>query len=51
MDCFDIFPFPIVDDTQKAEIRNIAEAIDKHRKERQQLYPDLILADMYAIYR
>jgi len=48
-DCFDAFPFPIVDDAQKAEIRNIAETIDKYRKERQKQHADLILSDMYAV--
>lgn len=46
--CFDAFPFPDAADQQKARIRALAEAIDAHRKQRQALYSELTLSDMYA---
>lgn len=47
--CFDAFPFPNANEEQKARIRAIAEAIDTHRKQRQEQYPRLTLFNMYAV--
>lgn len=46
---FDAFPFPNATQKQKARIRAIAEAIDSHRKQRQQSHPKLTLTNMYAV--
>ena len=43
------FPFPDCRDSQKQAIRNVAEAIDNHRKRRQQLHPTLTLTAMYNV--
>ena len=48
--CFDAFPFPgDVTEKQKNRIRTIAEAIDTHRKQRQQRHPRLTFSNMYAV--
>lgn len=47
--CFDTFPFPNCTDAQKDTIRDIAEHLDAHRKERQQLSPNLTLTEMYNV--
>jgi len=39
--CFEPFPFPLCEETQKENIRKLAEAIDTHRKRQQVLYPSL----------
>ncbi len=45
--CFDPFPFPDCTDEQKARIRELGEQLDRHRKERQALHPELTLTGMY----
>lgn len=47
--CFEAFPFPNTNDEQKIRIRALAESIDILRKQRQQLYPQLALSDMYGV--
>jgi hypothetical protein len=47
--CFEPFPFPARDETQKERIRTLAEALDSHRKTRQALHPRLTLTDMYNV--
>lgn len=47
--CFAPFPFPDATEEQKVRIRHIAESLDAHRKQRQQLHPKLTLTDMYAV--
>jgi hypothetical protein len=47
--CFDSFPFPDANETQKAHIRDIAEKLDAHRKARQKQHPDLTLAELYGV--
>jgi hypothetical protein len=47
--CLEPFPFPACDEAQKARIRQLAEALDAHRKARQVLYPELTLTDMYNV--
>jgi hypothetical protein len=47
--CFEPFAFPACDETQKERIRELAEAIDAHRKARQALHPGLTLTDMYNV--
>lgn len=48
-DCFAKFPFPACTDEQKARIRELGEQLDRHRKERQKLHPDLTLTGMYNV--
>lgn len=45
--CFETFPFPDPTPEQQAAIRQIGEAIDAHRKARQQEHPKLGLTDLY----
>lgn len=47
--CFDSFPFPDIDEICVAEIRAIAEKIDRHRKKQQSEYSDLKLTDIYNV--
>ena len=47
--CFDPFPFPDPDETQKAEIARLAEALDAHRKRAQADHPDITLTEMYNV--
>lgn len=47
--CFDPFPFPAADDDQARRIRDLGEALDRHRKERQAEHPDLGLTDLYNV--
>ncbi|MGV3577141.1 MAG: class I SAM-dependent DNA methyltransferase [Devosia sp.] len=47
--CFDPFPFPDPDETQKAEIARIGEALDAHRKRAQHDHPDITLTEMYNV--
>lgn len=47
--CFEPFPFPECDDSQKQVIRDIAERLDAHRKRQQQLDSNLTLTDMYNV--
>lgn len=47
--CFETFPFPQCDDNQKTRIRELAEALDGHRKRQQSLYPGLTLTDLYNV--
>jgi hypothetical protein len=47
--CFDPFPFPILDETQRARIGELAEAIDGHRKRQQAAFPGLTLTGIYNV--
>jgi len=47
--CFDTFPFPTATDTQKQRIRELAEQLDAHRKQRQAEHPDLTMTGMYNV--
>jgi hypothetical protein len=47
--CFDPFPFPTLDETQRARIGELAEAIDAHRKRQQSAFPGLTLTGMYNV--
>lgn len=47
--CFEPFPFPECNDSQKQAIRDIAERLDSHRKRQQKLHPHLTLTDMYNV--
>jgi hypothetical protein len=48
-DCLEKFPFPACDEAQKERIRELAEALDAHRKGRQAQHPGLTLTDMYNV--
>jgi hypothetical protein len=45
--CFEKFPFPNPDDSQKDRIRSLGEQLDAHRKRRRELHPKLTITDMY----
>jgi len=47
--CFLPFPFPNGSDDQQAQIRNLAERLDAHRKRQQALHPKLTLTGMYNV--
>jgi hypothetical protein len=47
--CFDPFPFPAATLAQRAHIRELAEALDAHRKRQQAQHPGLTLTDLYNV--
>lgn len=47
--CFDPFPFPELDEKQKALLRELGERLDAFRKERQAEHPDLTMTGMYNV--
>ncbi len=47
--CFETFPFPDATETQKANIRALAEQLDTHRKRQQTQHPNLTLTNMYNV--
>jgi len=47
--CFDPFPFPDCSPEQKARIRQLAEQLDAHRKQRQEAHPGLTMTAMYNV--
>ncbi|HSU59950.1 MAG TPA: DNA methyltransferase, partial [Bryobacteraceae bacterium] len=47
--CFEPFPFPDATESQRQRIRELGEALDAHRKRRQQLHPELRLTEMYNV--
>ncbi|WP_035565273.1 class I SAM-dependent DNA methyltransferase [Hymenobacter sp. IS2118] len=47
--CFDPFPFPAATEAQQAEIRELAEQLDGHRKRQQAQHPTLTLTDLYNV--
>lgn len=47
--CFEPFPFPDATEEQKSRIRQLAEALDAHRKRQQEQYPDLTMTGMYNV--
>jgi hypothetical protein len=47
--CFDPFPFPECTQDQSDRIRELAESLDSHRKERQKAHPSLTLTNIYNV--
>ena len=47
--CFDPFPFPDADASMKERIAELAEAIDKHRKDVQAAHPEITLTQTYNV--
>ncbi|WP_339934381.1 class I SAM-dependent DNA methyltransferase [Vreelandella glaciei] len=47
--CFETFPFPNLTDQQAAQIGQLAEQIDAHRKRQQAEHPTLTLTGMYNV--
>ena len=47
--CFLPFPFPACTDEQKQRIRDLGEALDAHRKQREAEHPDLTITGMYNV--
>jgi hypothetical protein len=47
--CFQPFPFPAATETQQTRIRELAEALDAHRKRQQAQHPSLTLTDLYNV--
>lgn len=47
--CFDPYPFPDPPDALKAEIRELGEELDAHRKRQQAAHPDLTMTGMYNV--
>ena len=48
-ECFDKFPFPIVENEAHERIATLAEQLDTHRKRQQAAHPDLTLTGMYNV--
>jgi hypothetical protein len=47
--CFDPFPFPNATPAQQAHIRELAEALDAHRKRQQAQHASLTLTNLYNV--
>lgn len=47
--CFETFPFPEATPEQQAQIRDLAERLDAHRKRQQALHPELTLTGLYNV--
>ena len=47
--CFDTFPFPDCSPAARSRIRDLAEALDAHRKRQQTLFPSLTITGMYNV--
>lgn len=47
--CFDPFPFPECSPAQLFRIRELGEALDTHRKQRQALHSSLTITEMYNV--
>ena len=47
--CFETFPFPDATPEQQAQIRDLAERLDAHRKRQQAQHPELTLTGMYNV--
>jgi very-short-patch-repair endonuclease len=48
-DCFEKFPFPLIDCACAHDVRRLAENLDTHRKRQQAAHPDLTLTGMYNV--
>ena len=49
VECFGHFPFPELDAATKRQLQQLGDALDAHRKARQQEHPTLTLTDMYNV--
>ncbi|HNN91573.1 MAG TPA: class I SAM-dependent DNA methyltransferase [Pseudomonadota bacterium] len=49
VECFGQFPFPELDAQGRLKLTRLGEALDAHRKARQQAHPELALTDMYNV--
>ena len=47
--CFEPFPFPVATPDQQARIRELADALDAHRKRQQAAHPELTLTGLYNV--
>ncbi|MGK4342628.1 class I SAM-dependent DNA methyltransferase [Ectopseudomonas oleovorans] len=47
--CFETFPFPDTNPEQQAQISDLAERLDAHRKRQQAQHPELTLTGMYNV--
>src|SRR5690606_29243921 len=47
--CFETFPFPEATPEQQAQISDLAERLDAHRKRQQAQHPELTLTGMYNV--
>ncbi len=47
--CFETFPFPDADESQKQHIADLAEQLDAHRKRQQAAHPKLTLTGIYNV--
>jgi len=47
--CFETFPFPAATPEQQAEIRELAERLEDHRKRQQGAHPELTMTGMYNV--
>jgi hypothetical protein len=49
--CFDPFPFPAANESQKGTIRDLGEQLDAHRKERLDAHDDLTMTALYNVLK
>jgi hypothetical protein len=47
--CFERFPFPLSNESQKEHIRLLGEQLDSHRKRQKELHPNITMTDMYNV--
>jgi len=47
--CFETFPFPSGTELQRERTRQLAEALDAHRKRQQEQHPELTMTAMYNV--
>ncbi len=47
--CFEQFPFPVADSALRDRVRDLAERIDAHRRQRKALHPELTLTALYNV--
>ena len=47
--CFDPFPFPAASEEQEAEIRELGEQLDRHRKDVLERHDDLTMTGLYNV--
>ncbi|MEP1441597.1 MAG: DNA methyltransferase [Hyphomicrobiales bacterium] len=47
--CFDTFPFPELNDSQRTHLAQLGDELDAHRKRQQEAHPKLTLTQMYNV--
>jgi hypothetical protein len=48
-DCFEKFPFPILDAARRSRLQSLGERLDSHRKRQQELHSELTITQVYNV--